>query len=91
MSKVVIYTQLGCKLSQQAKNLIATKGVNFDERDITYDVLVKREMIELSGGRVITPQIFVDGRHIGGCDDLFHLDKKGLFGKSTITKQKKAS
>ncbi len=91
MSKVVIYTQMGCRFSQQAKSLIASKGVNYDERDITYDVLVKREMIELSGGRVTTPQIFVDGRHIGGCDDLFRLDKKGMLGKASAPKQKKAS
>ncbi len=91
MSKVVIYTQQGCKLSQQAKNLISSKGVNFDERDITYDALGRREMIERSGGRAITPQIFIDGRYVGGCDDLFRLDKKGSFGKSIVAKQKKAS
>lgn len=86
----MIYTQMGCRFCQQAKNLISAKGYDFEEKDITYDVLLKREMIELSGGRVTTPQIFVEGRHVGGCDDIFHLDKKGQLD-TRLSASKKAS
>jgi len=90
MSRVVIYTKSGCRFCQQAKNLLSSKGFMFKEKDITYDVLLKREMIELSGGRVTTPQVFIDGRHIGGCDDIFMLDKKNQLIANDSSKRQKA-
>ena len=76
MANVILYTQQNCRFSDKAKQLLQIKKVMFNEKDVSHDVLLKREMIELSGGRVTTPQIFVDGRHIGGCDDLFKLYNK---------------
>lgn len=70
MSRIVIYTQSNCRQSEKAKQFIHSKNLNFIEKDITYDVLGKREMIERTGGKATTPQIFVSGKHIGTYDDL---------------------
>lgn len=70
MSKIVIYTQSNCRQSEKAKQLIQSKNLSFTEKDITYDVLVKREMIERTGGRATTPQIFINSQHIGNYEDL---------------------
>jgi len=70
MSKIVIYTQSNCRQSEKAKQLIQSKNLTFVEKDITYDVLVKREMIERTGGKATTPQIFINGQHIGNYEDL---------------------
>lgn len=70
MARVLIYTQANCKLSEKAKQLISSKNVKFIEKDITYDVLLKREMIERTGGKASTPQMFVNGKLVNNFDDL---------------------
>ncbi len=70
MEKVIIYTQSNCRQSDKAKQLLSAKRIEYVEKDISYDVLLKREMIERTGGRSITPQIFVQGKLVGGLDDL---------------------
>ena len=57
--------------------MLDSKGLTYEEKDVTHDVLLKREMIELSGGRVTTPQVFFKRKHIGGCDELFALERSG--------------
>lgn len=68
MEKVIIYTQQGCKQSDKLKMLLNTQGTRFIEKDITCNVLLKREMIERTGGRSVTPQAFVDGKYIPNID-----------------------
>lgn len=64
MEKIIIYTQSNCRQSDKLKQALNSKKICFTEKDISYDVLSKREMIERSGGRSITPQVFFEGKHI---------------------------
>jgi glutaredoxin 3 len=77
MARVEIFTKAFCPYCSRAMNLLAGKGVEPDETDITMDSTKRAEMVERSGGRTTVPQIFIDGRHIGGSDDLAALDKAG--------------
>ncbi len=77
MPKVEIYTKFLCPYCTRAKKLLSTKGVAFDEHDISMGGPLRAEMLERSGGRQTVPQIFIDGRHIGGSDDLAALDRAG--------------
>ena len=77
MPKIEIYTKFLCPYCTRAKKLLSTKGVAFDEHDISMGGPLRAEMLERSGGRQTVPQIFIDGRHIGGSDDLAALDKGG--------------
>lgn len=77
MAKVEIYTKAFCGYSVRAKRLLEEKGAEYSEFDITMDAPKRAEMIQRSGGRVTVPQVFIDGRHIGGCDDLMALDRSG--------------
>lgn len=76
MFKVVIYSKDPCPYCVRAKMLLQRKGVEFTEIKIT-DEKIKEEMIKKSGGRITVPQIFIDEKHIGGCDDLYALDAAG--------------
>lgn len=77
MPKVEIYTKFLCPYCTRAKKMLAGKGVNFDEHDISMGGPLRAEMLERSGGKQTVPQIFIDGRHIGGSDDLAALDRAG--------------
>ncbi len=77
MPKVEIYTKFLCPYCTRAKKLLTTKGVAFDEHDISMGGPLRAEMLERSGGKQTVPQIFIDGRHIGGSDDLAALDMAG--------------
>jgi glutaredoxin 3 len=77
MAQVEIYTKVFCSFCTRAKSLLASKGVAFDETDITMGGPGRAAMIQRANGRTTVPQIFIDGRHIGGCDDLFALDARG--------------
>jgi glutaredoxin 3 len=78
MPKVVIYTKPFCPYCARAVNLLRDKGVAFEEiDDAAFNSAKKAEMVEKSGGRSTFPQIFIDGRHIGGCDELVALDRQG--------------
>lgn len=74
MAKVEIYTSSICGFCHSAKRLLNKKGVKFTEYDVTLDKEKRREMIERADGRTSVPQIFIDGRGIGGSEDLFELD-----------------
>ena len=77
MTPVTIYTTPFCGFCHAAKRLLSRKGVNFEEVDVSGDVLLRREMMERAGGRRTVPQIFIGERHIGGSDDLHSLEAKG--------------
>ena len=76
MAEVVIYTKDYCPFSHRAKALLDAKGVAFTERDVTHDDAGFDEMVQRSG-RFTVPQVFIDGLHIGGSDDLAELDARG--------------
>lgn len=76
MANIEIYTKATCPFCHRAKALLQSKGAPFNEIAIDNDPKKREEMIERSG-RTTVPQIFIDGQHIGGCDDLHALDAKG--------------
>jgi GrxC family glutaredoxin len=76
MAKVTIYTSSYCPYCTSAKALLRAKKVQFDEIDVTSDAARREEMERLSQRRTV-PQIFIDGRPIGGYDDARRLDAKG--------------
>lgn len=77
MAKVEIYTKDWCPYCARAKQLLSGKGVAFEEHEISMGGPRRQEMIDRSGGRTTVPQIFIDGRHVGGSDDLAALDRAG--------------
>lgn len=77
MAKVEIYTKAFCPFCSRAMTLLASKGVEPEEYDITMGGPKRGEMIERAGGRTTVPQVFIDGRHIGGSDDLAALNGRG--------------
>ncbi len=77
MATVEIYTKWTCPFCARAKALLNQKGAAFEEFEISMDREKLSEMVERSGGRTTVPQVFIDGQHIGGSDDLAALDAKG--------------
>ena len=77
MADVVIYTKPGCPYCASALALLNKKGADYTEIVASNDPAKKQEMIQKSNGRMTFPQIFIDGKHIGGSDDLRALDAKG--------------
>lgn len=77
MARVEIYTKLFCGYCARAKMLLDEKGVAYEEYDLTMGGPQRAEMLERAGGRATVPQIFIDGTHVGGSDDLFALDADG--------------
>jgi glutaredoxin 3 len=75
--RIVVYSSPFCGYCAAAKRLLTSKGVEFTEIDVMFDAERKREMIERANGRRTVPQIFIDGKHIGGFDDLNALDERG--------------
>lgn len=76
MKKIIIYTIKICPYCERAKRLLTQKGVKYEEISAE-DEDVRLEMIEKSGGRRTVPQIFIGDEHVGGCDDLYALEKAG--------------
>ncbi|WP_084581729.1 glutaredoxin 3 [Sphingomonas azotifigens] len=77
MAKVEIYTKAFCPYCTRAKNLLSAKGAAYEEYDITMGGPKRAEMLERAPGRTTVPQVFIDGKHIGGSDDLAALDRQG--------------
>jgi len=77
MPKVRIYTTPFCPYCSRAKHLLARKGVEFEEVDVYMDAAARDEMVEKSRGGRTVPQIFIGDRHVGGCDELYELDRAG--------------
>ncbi len=77
MAEITVYSKATCPYCAAAKALLFAKGARFDEIDILLHPGQRAIMIARAGGRTSVPQIFIDGRHIGGCDDLHALDGAG--------------
>lgn len=77
MAEVIIYTKPGCPYCSSATALLNKKRAEFTEIVASNDPAKKAEMVEKSGGKATFPQIFIDGKHIGGCDDIQALERKG--------------
>ncbi|MDG6094971.1 glutaredoxin 3 [Acetobacter sp. AN02] len=77
MPDIEIYTQPGCPFCVRAVALLEKKGVAFREINAPHGTQERVEARERSGGRTTVPQIFIDGQAVGGCDDLFALERSG--------------
>jgi glutaredoxin 3 len=77
MAEIEIYTSPTCGYCHAAKRLLHRKGAAFTEIDVIREPARRAEMVRRAGGRRTVPQIFIDGRHVGGCDDLHALDDRG--------------
>jgi glutaredoxin 3 len=71
------YTKSFCPYCWRAKHLLDSKGVDYTEIRVDFGGVDRSKMIQRANGRTTVPQIFIDGRHIGGCDDLLLLDRQG--------------
>jgi len=81
VAKVEVYTTSYCPYCIRAKSLLKSKGVAFEEIDVAGDPALREKMIELSGGRRTVPEIFINGRIIGGYDELRALEAAGRLDK----------
>jgi glutaredoxin 3 len=77
MARVEIYSTLFCAYCARAKGLLQRKGVDFENIDVIEQPERREEMMRRAGGRTTVPQIFIDGEHIGGSDELAALDRAG--------------
>ena len=77
MAKVEIYSKTFCGYCWRARNLLESKGITFEDYVIDSGGPKREEMIQRAGGRTTVPQIFIDGRHIGGFTDLHALERDG--------------
>lgn len=77
MPDVEIYTQPWCPYCARALRVLAEKGISYREINAPHGSAAREEAIRRSGGRTTVPQIFIDGRSVGGSDDLLALDRAG--------------
>ncbi len=77
MAKIEMYTKMGCPYCMRARKLLSGKGVEFEDIDITMGGPKRQEMLSRSPGHSTVPSIFIDGKHVGGSDELAALDAKG--------------
>ncbi|MEM7091169.1 MAG: glutaredoxin 3 [Pseudomonadota bacterium] len=77
MKTVEIYSSPLCGFCHAAKRLLKQKGVNFTEINVRTNPARKSEMIQRAKGGRTVPQIFIGDRHVGGCDDLYELERRG--------------
>ncbi|MCW8399748.1 glutaredoxin 3 [Legionella sp. PATHC038] len=80
MAEVIIYSTGYCPYCVRAKELLQQKQVSFTEIRVDVQPELRDEMISKSGRRTV-PQIFINGQHVGGCDDLYALDAQGKLDK----------
>ena len=76
MAHVVIYTTTICPYCVRAKMLLQKKGVAYEEINVGDDHEMRIKLVEMTRQRTV-PQIFINDRHIGGCDDLYALERQG--------------
>ena len=77
MPEIVVYTRAMCGFCSRAIRLLEQKGVAYREVDATYDRDRRAEMIARANGRATFPQIFIGDTHVGGCDELYALERDG--------------
>ncbi|MDR6164530.1 glutaredoxin 3 [Pseudomonas fluorescens] len=76
MIKVIVYSSDYCPYCSRAKHLLASKGVAFEEIKVDGKPQLRAEMTQ-KAGRTSVPQIWIGAKHIGGCDDLYALERAG--------------
>ena len=76
MARVEMYVKTFCPYCYRAEKLLESKGVEFEIYQLA-SAERRQEMIQRANGRTTVPQIFIDDRHVGGCDDLYALDRDG--------------
>jgi len=74
---VEIYTKAFCPYCWRAKHLLDGKGIAYEEISVDFGGELRKQMIQRANGRTTVPQIFIAGMHIGGCDDLMALERRG--------------
>jgi glutaredoxin 3 len=77
VARVEIYVKSTCGFCYRAVKLLEAKGVDYQAYELSWGSPLREEMIQRAGGRTTVPQIFINGEHIGGCDDLHRLDREG--------------
>jgi glutaredoxin 3 len=77
MAKVEMYSTMFCPYCARARSLLQRKGVSFTDIDIDAEPKRRDEMVKRANGGYTVPQIFIDGEHIGGSDDLMALENAG--------------
>ena len=80
MARVEIYSSMRCPFCYRAKRLLKGKDAGFTEYDVDGDPALRGEMMRRAGGRHTVPQIFIDGAHVGGSDELAALERAGRLG-----------
>jgi glutaredoxin 3 len=75
MTKIILYTTPYCGYCRAAKHLLTKKGAAFTEIDVSGDLELRQEMIDRAYGRRTVPQIFINGTHVGGYDELAELER----------------
>jgi glutaredoxin 3 len=75
--KIVMYSTGWCPYCSRARELLESKGIDFEEIDVEARPEARTEMMARSGGRRTVPQIFIGPMHVGGCDDLHALEASG--------------
>jgi glutaredoxin 3 len=77
MASVLMYCTAACPFCQSAEQLLLKKGARIDKVRIDLEPARRAEMTQKSGGRRTVPQIWIGSRHVGGCDDLYALEREG--------------
>jgi glutaredoxin 3 len=79
MKPVKIYTASYCGFCSRAKQFLQSKGVPYEEIDVTSDDQMRQKLVQMSNGQRTVPQIFVGETHVGGYSDMIKLDSEGRF------------
>ena len=77
MANVVMYSSMLCPYCSMAKRLFGEKGIEFEEISVDADRGARDEMLARANGAYTVPQIFIDDHHVGGCDELYALERSG--------------
>lgn len=81
MAAVTLYSSNYCPFCIRAKQLLTSKGVDYEEISVDGQPKVRAEMTRLAGGRTSVPQIWIGATHVGGCDELMTLERSGKLDK----------
>lgn len=81
MHNITIYTTTYCPYCVKAKDLLKRKGLEYEEINVENQPELREALVVKAGGRKTVPQIFIGDHHVGGCDDLYALDKTGELDK----------
>ena len=81
MAKVEIYTAMACSFCTRALKLLPAKKIDFKKIDVTLSTAKRQSMLSRANGQTSVSQIFINDDHIGGCDDLFRLERAGHLNK----------